>query len=351
MQSAFSCPRCGQNYEVSFDVTGKRTTCAKCGQPMVFPKETPTPAPIAQVAESPSAALSRFGKGAIAFALGTTLIGAIVLVAVISSAGKRDDMRDQSRRADNGAGNESNQSRRAEVTLRGHGVAAETREERIVAEYILDHADDPDPVEFVEWGPHALAKDPADREFFSAMKYLSDLLKNKDSHKERLEKIDALVRVRFRCRQAKTTGKAQYDEVWYVMDGKVTKPERLWSRDLNIGGLGLGLMLKLFMQSQGEKGHPPSGIPGGVPCVGSEWKQIAINAIQEIQEQIARVKALEGKVFTTGMDLENERKSLEEAMQQAKEAKDELRQREIQRRLEEIDRLEAQDKARQKDKQ
>src|SRR5436309_3231560 len=36
VQSVFACPRCGQTYQVNRDVAGKRTTCPKCGQLMVF---------------------------------------------------------------------------------------------------------------------------------------------------------------------------------------------------------------------------------------------------------------------------------------------------------------------------
>jgi hypothetical protein len=181
--------------------------------------------------------------------LATTVLCALVLVAAITFVGNRDDSSDR--------------SRRAEVNLRGHGLAPRTREERLVAEHILDHADDPDSVEFVEWGPHALASNPADRELFSeklGFFWLGCL--SEENRRDQARKIEALVRIRFRCHQAGAHGKAQYDELWCILNGKVFVPD--------IGLLGLVM--------RNGPATALSGIAGGCPNYGLEkWKERLID--------------------------------------------------------------------------
>jgi hypothetical protein len=198
--------------------------------------------------------------------LATTALCALGLVAVIKFVGNGDDPSDQSRRADIRASDDSSgQSRRAEVNLRGHGVAPQTREERLVAEHILDHADDPDSVEFVEWGPHALAANPADRDLFDEggiFHFMGIFVRGL------VTGSDAIIRIRFRCHQAGAHGKAQYDELWWIGSGKVFANEGLLNR---------GLIR--------AHGNPWSGIPGGMPNSGLEkWKEKAIGENRRARE-------------------------------------------------------------------
>jgi hypothetical protein len=113
-------------------------------------------------------------------------------------------------------------------------------------------------------GPQALASNPDDSELISvdvgALLFQEFRLRG-----ERIPgNMEALVRTRFRCHQAGASGKSQYDELWWIVGGKVF-----------VRGMSQ-FMLTLFGPALGGQ---ISAIPGGLPNVkAGEWKEKLIEA-------------------------------------------------------------------------
>jgi hypothetical protein len=110
------------------------------------------------------------------------------------------------------------------------------------------------------------------------------IVDSKELNRQLPEKTEAIVRTRFRCHQAAAHGKAQYDELWLIVNGKVFVPS---DPDLALFGVPWG-------RAQ-ETGR--SGIAGGWQNFGSEyWKEKATAAIlkeREYQEKVKQARARE----------------------------------------------------------
>jgi hypothetical protein len=228
---------------VNRDVTGKRKTCLKCGQVIIFTinerADEQSPAPTVPVAELTSSPPPLLRKGGVALALLAWLPGisalplaialhnqtlGIVLAGIATGVGAVGFLGCLTRRGTNAAlllatmslcalilvaaitlVGDNDQGHGDRTSFRGHGIPPQLPEEKTIAAWILANEGEPTSVEFIKWGPHDL-EDVKDHvgEVWSALLHLDG----------------KLLTVRYRCASS-SGGKQVLDGIFTIKGGEV----------------------------------------------------------------------------------------------------------------------------------
>jgi hypothetical protein len=201
----FACPHCHTPHHAPEQAAGKKSTCPACGHKLRLPAlPVPTavlapnlapvavvapPEPVAGVVEIPRPRRSRWRRQ-------LTMLAMLLILLLAGWGGY------------------------AWWTRSPVGAVPESRsgarcwEERLVRDYILEHAPDPGSVEFVRWGPHDLQGELGYRWTQPLTLGVGSGFGQAGAHP-----VAKIVRVCYRGRGPH--GQAFCDQLWVIADGKV----------------------------------------------------------------------------------------------------------------------------------